>query len=385
MMTHNDQLMLYFLKVALGKATTVDLPNATFDKNTLLEAAMKQCITAVVFDGMRQWMAAQPATTVSYDEKVSKLKWMAMAMKAEKKYAKHQKAMAELAELYGQVGIRMMVLKGYGLAQYWPIPAHRGLGDIDIFLTYASDHQCTDTMPAWQRGDEALKQRLGIAIDGSHHHHSVFVYDNLMVENHFDFINVHSHRSNRWIENVFKQLAAESHEELTLDNGAIIAVPSPTLNCLFTARHTAVHFAAEHMNLRQLTDWALLIEHRHADIDWTLFWDMCRKMGMEKFVLCQAFIAIEQLGFDRQLFHIPESQAQFGTKEHTLIMRVLDNILHRTDEGNYGKGIAYIINRAKLWQSNIWKHRIVYKDSVLSTVMTQVKSHLMKPTTFLGE
>ena len=205
-----------------------------------------------------------------------------------------------------------------------------------------------------------------------------------MVENHYDFINVHSHRSNRWIENEFKTLALKGNEEFTFDNGAKLLFPSPLLNCLFVARHNAIHFAAEHLNLRQLLDWALFVEKRHKDIDWNYFWNIAKKMGMEKFVLCMSFISIRQLAFEKDVFHIPNEYEDFQKFNHGLIDKVLDNILHPTDEANDGKGIAYVINRYKLWKSNLWKHRIVYSDSVFSTFCAQIKSHLMKPATIFG-
>lgn len=39
-------------------------------------------------------------------------------------------------------------------------------------------------LPAWRRGDEVICKR-GIAIDYSHHHHSVFSWRGQMVENHY--------------------------------------------------------------------------------------------------------------------------------------------------------------------------------------------------------
>ena len=229
-----------------------------------------------------------------------------------------------------------------------------------------------------------MTEKFGIQIDNSHHHHSVFTYKGIMVENHFDFVNVHSHNSNRWIENEFKTLALKGNEEFIFDNGAKLLFPSPLLNCLFIARHNAIHFAAEHLNLRQLLDWALFVEKRHKDIDWNYFWNIAKKMGMEKFVLCMAFIAIRQLAFEKDVFHIPNEYEDFQKYNHGLIDKVLDNILHPTDEDNDGKGIAYVINRYKLWKSNLWKHRIVYSDSVFSTFYAQIKSHLMKPATIFG-
>ena len=49
-------------------------------------------------------------------------------------------------------------------------------------------------------------------IDSSHHHHTVFYWRDFMVENHYDFVNIHSHKSNRKIETILKKLGQdESH------------------------------------------------------------------------------------------------------------------------------------------------------------------------------
>ena len=289
-----------------------------------------------------------------------------------------------MAAFYREAGYSMMLLKGYGLSKYWPIPNHRLTGDVDIYLMYVDYEGKDKSLPAWKRADKMIREKLGIEVDNSHHHHSVFTYKGVMVENHFDFVNVYSHHSNRWIEKEFKSLALTGCEEYTFENGSKLMFPSPLLNCLFVARHNASHFAAEHLNLRQLLDWALLVENRNKDIDWKYFWNKAKRMGMEKFVLCMVFVAIEQLSFEKGIFHIPDEYADFQKGERKLIDKVFDNIMHPTDVGDYGKGIAYVINRYRLWKKHLWKHRIVYSDSIVSTFCAQIKSHIMKPATILG-
>lgn len=369
--------------MALGKSTKCTLPNA-LEWNMLFDLSMKQCVPSVVLDGLNKSLASEPCQGNKGIGKMDKLKWLSMVLNMERLYTKHENVIAELAAFYQRAGYQMMLLKGYGLSKYWPIPNHRPTGDIDIYLMHMNSDGKEKCQPAWKCADKLMTEKLGIQVDNSHHHHSVFTYKGIMVENHYDFINVHSHRSNRWIEKEFKTLALKGNEEFTFDNGAKLLFPSPLLNCLFVARHNASHFAAEHLNLRQLLDWALFVEERHKDIDWDYFWSMAKKMGMEKFVLCMAFIAIEQLSFEKDTFHIPNEFKDFQKCEHDLIDKVLDNILHPTDEANDGKGIAYVINRYKLWKSNLWKHRIVYSDSVVSTFCAQIKSHLMKPATIFG-
>lgn len=385
MITSNERLLLDLIKVALGKSTKCTLPDA-FDWNTLFDLSIKQCVPSVVLDGLKKTIAfeSSPKKKDLGSGGEGKLKWLGMVLNMERQYAKHESIIAELAAFYREAGYSMMLLKGYGLSKYWPIPNHRPTGDVDIYLMYV-DHEGKDkSLPAWKRADKMMMEKLGIEVDNSHHHHSVFTYKGVMVENHFDFVNVHSHRSNRWIEKEFKSLAMAGCEEYTFENGSKLMFPSPLLNCLFVARHNASHFAAEHLNLRQLLDWALLVENRNKDIDWKYFWNKAKRMGMEKFVLCMAFVAIEQLSFEKSIFHIPEEYADFQKGERKLIDKVFDNIMHSTDVGKYGKGIVYVINRYRLWKKHLWKHRIVYSDSVVSTFCAQIKSHIMKPATILG-
>lgn len=368
--------------MALGKSAECALPNA-LEWSTLFGLSVKQCVPSVVLDGLNKSLvsAALPGKGVAQTDK---LKWLGMLLNMERQYAIHESVVAALAAVYQSAGYRMMLLKGYGLSKYWPIPNHRPTGDIDIYLMYMDSCGKDNCQPAWKCADLMMKEKFGVEIDNSHHHHSVFTYKGIMVENHYDFINVHSHRSNQWIENEFKTLALTGSEEYTFDNGAKLLFPSPLLHCLFVARHNACHFAAEHLNLRQLLDWALFVEKRNEDMDWDYFWSTAKKMGMEKFVLCMAFIAIEQLSFEKSIFHIPDEYMDFQKCEHDLIDKVFDDILHPTDEGNDGKGLVYVVRRFKLWKRNLWKHRIVYSDSVVSTFYAQIKSHLMKPTTIFG-
>lgn len=57
-------------------------------------------------------------------------------------------------------------------------------------------------LPAWKRGDEVIRRR-GIAIDYSHHHHSVFNWNGQMVENHYDIVNRYAGKSGRMEDDMF--------------------------------------------------------------------------------------------------------------------------------------------------------------------------------------
>lgn len=63
------------------------------------------------------------------------------------------------------------------------------VGDVDIYL-----------FGDQEKADKLLQEKLGITIDKSHHHHTVFRFKNETVGNHYDFLNVHVRPSNKRIE-----------------------------------------------------------------------------------------------------------------------------------------------------------------------------------------
>lgn len=383
----DGKLLSELIKVALGKSAGCALPDV-FDWDALYALSMRQSVPSLVWDGVAKCLSANPSrgTGSTWQGKACKLKWLGTVLNMERQYDRHASAIADLAAFYRANGIRMMLLKGYGLSKYWPVPNHRPTGDIDIYLMPLDPHGGKgDHMPVWKRADTVMEEKLGIHADRSHHHHSVFTYRGTMVENHFDFVNVHSHRSNRRIEEDFKRLAPDGYEEETLGNGTAIAYPSPLLNCLFVARHNACHFASDRMSVRQLLDWALLVEKRHRDIDWERFWAMCGKMGMESFVLCMVAIAVERFSFDTAVFHIPAELSASAGEHRALADKVWGDMLRPADGKGRGEGFVYVWRRYKLWRANLWKHRMVYTDGVASTFVAQIISHLMKPSTIFGK
>lgn len=386
MIASNEKLLLELIKVALGKSNECVLPNA-LDWNALFDLSMKQCVPALVLDGLSMCLkkegTAQTVDVFGQKNKLCKFKWMGVVLQMEKLYAFHERVIADLADFYEKAGFRMMLLKGYGLSKYWPEPKHRPVGDVDIYLLEKEGMKQDGDLPVWKRADAILQDVLNIKPDNSHHHHSVFTYKGVMVENHYDFVNVNSHRSNRWIEKEFKSLAASEHGVYAFKNGVEVFLPSDLLNVLFVARHNACHFAAEGMNLRQVLDWALLVEKCGDGVDWQRFWTMCVKMGMENFVLCMTEICVERLGFSREIFRVPLCFADFSEKNGDLIEGVMEDIFHPYKPKSK-KGFAYIMSRFDLWKKNLWKHNMVYSDGVISTFFVQLLSHLMKPATILG-
>lgn len=322
------------------------LSDADIDWERLFRAAVRQGVAGLAYDRLNSLDARPPRPVV--------LQWAATVAAMEQRYRRYERALMHLRTFYKSQGIDMLVLKGYRLCRLWPVPEHRPTGDIDIYLG-----------PRWREADQLVSDKLGIALDHSHHHHTVFHFEGEMVENHYDFFNVHAHRSTPRIERRMKELAAQGDREL--------------LHLLFVCRHAGVHFASNALSLRQALDWAFLARHVSDEQVWQTFYSDAQWMGMLPFVLCLNAVCIDYLGFPPAIFHSGQKA------DPALVRRQIYDILHPVDAGLERRGVRFVAHRFRVWRTNLWKHRMVYTDTPLSTFAYQLVSHIMKPRSITGK
>lgn len=255
------------------------------DWDAIEALATEQGLSAVMVDGIEM---------LPEDKRSPKqvlLQWIGETLQAfEYRYELYSRAISEMAAFYNEHGYKMMLLKGYACSLDWPKPEHRPCGDIDI----------------WQFGqqkeaDVTLAKEKCIEIDNSHHHHSVFYWRDFMVENHYDFINVHAHKSSRELEMVFKELGADDTYFVVL-YGEKVYLPSPNLHALFLLRHSVAHFASTSITLRQVLDWAFFVEKHTKEVDWGWLMRKLEEFHMIDFFNCINAICVEELGFASSIF-----------------------------------------------------------------------------------
>lgn len=348
-MTRTQQLMTYLIRVAIGNDNPINLGHVDWDD--LLAISTNQNVISIVCDGLQKLHDAGCLKI-----RISKRMLMAM-MQQESEYAMQENAMFNLSAFYAKYGIRMMVLKGWELSQNYPIPKHRHCSDIDIYL-----------FGDYRKGDSLLAEKLGIHADNSHHHHTIFSFEGVSVENHYDFVNIHAHRSARKVDALLKEIAQRNYRKND------IHIPSAEFNAIFVLYHAAIHFAATEISLRNVLDWGLFVERHYEEVDWDRHWKFCEAMNMHKFLLAMNDICVKHFGFPSEHFKTG------GNSE--LTERVFHEILQPEFSIKNGHGIfPYIKSRFIKWRANSWKHKIVYPESLTETFFQQVWAHLLKPAT----
>ena len=360
-----SQIVMHLIRVALRNNPNLDhsvLHSAPIEWDEVYRYAAAQGVMAIVWDGLVELQKQGVIDGSIQPSRELRLRWAFNVEKVEKRYKKQVSALTQLSHILSEYDIRVAPLKGYGLSLCYPIPEHRSCSDIDIWL-----------FGEQKRADAILRTKHNIQIDEDEHHHTVFYINGVMVENHYDFLNIHAHHSSRDIERQLKQLSNETSEVITT-NDATIYLPSANCHALFLLRHAASHFAAAEIVLRHILDWGLFVKRYHRDIDWVWLRNTCREQQME-----QLFDALNALA--AELCDIDIALMPGTTRRPKLEERILNDILRpEFSKKRPEKGLIRIIwFKLQRWWANRWKHRLVYRDGLVHSFITQSWSHLLKP------
>ena len=218
--------------------------------------AARHGVKAVAWDGVMML----PEDLRGYDD--LRIVWGLDVEGYEDVYRRYCEVASELTELYRQQGIGTVVLKGVGFSTYYPTPSHREGGDIDIY-TYSLDRSAMSDAEANELADEVMR-RMGIVVDVEHcEKHSEFVYKDISIENHKRFLATEIiddlERTDEYLHRVL------APEEVTLEGGYKVMVPSEAFNRLFMAYHASQHFA-DGLVIHHLYDWACTLRRCGGDI-----------------------------------------------------------------------------------------------------------------------
>ena len=134
-LTRIENIVFALLKMSLHGSVNIDV-----DWKNISQEEWEQCfllsakhgVMALAWDGM-QYVASECNLSRNL-----KLKWAIAVHNYEEKYKQYCQTAAELSEMFAEHGIEMIQIKGVGLSSYYPIPAHREGGDIDIY-TYSTN------------------------------------------------------------------------------------------------------------------------------------------------------------------------------------------------------------------------------------------------------
>lgn len=261
-------------------------------------------------------------------------------------------------------GIEPVLLKGQGVAKYYPMPELRQCGDIDVYVgqdNFAKACKVIGEMssPEDHQGD----------IPSLKHFHTRIGHA---------FIEIHRYTDVYWpkrYDRVYQKISdAGMHSDLVPLDFAGVPVMSPSVdfNVFFIFNHFWHHFIADGVGLRQLCDWVRLMHANHGKINLDYLSDVLGKMRLMKEWQVFGYIAVNTLGLpaDEMPFYDPKYKK---TAEKVLELIML--------EGNFGKENMKGYNRPKGYVAGKWysfKKRFGRNLRVLSIFPIESLRHITK-------
>jgi hypothetical protein len=158
-----------------------------------------------------------------------------------------------------KAGIQPVLMKGAGLAAFYPEPQYRAWGDIDLYVGPDQYHPACAAMRA------VFPDALKFDEELDHYKHYNLIADGVSIEIHRVTVGLQHPVDARRYARMEARGMADS-QELKV-NGYGVRVPEPTFNALLVMLHAWEHMTTQGANVRQLCDLALLLHHYAADID----------------------------------------------------------------------------------------------------------------------
>lgn len=337
-LTHPQQMLIALLKLALWNRVP---DKVLFEKandliwNEVYILSAYQGVKAIVFDGILLLSEElQPPRSI-------KLKWAVNVEAIEHRYEQELAVANEIADIFTKNNIKILLFKGIGLAQYYPLPQHREFGDIDFYL-----------FGKQEEGDRlliqsgAVEEKYNIQIPK----HTGLQYKRIPLENHKYFL---SNNVAALEKRLLETVSGDKPLSSRLVNNALF--PSPDFNVLFMVCHTFGHFLAGHLLLRDLCDWTLFLKANKGAIDFVTWRRLITESCFIKFADALTALSVKYLEFDLELAPPFESNPII---EDRIMQESFNPLLFpKTEKQTFLKIIGF---KMKLLESQKWKYKELF-------------------------
>ncbi len=263
-MDNHQTALLELVKNALFK-TPLDIPE-DIDWDALYEESVNQTVVSLIAGSVPKEHSARFEGT--------RLRYRAQYMKI-----LFEQNM--LAALLSENHIPMMIIKGIGAARYYPVPADRVMGDIDVLVPVGD----------YERAKDLLLNHQYSFDHEDENRHAAYFKNGICIELHFCF-STDCPELNDYLTGSFSDIQ-------TLEiNGFRFPILPEAVNGLLILAHIRHHILADGLGLRHLTDWEMFV-HAHPDADfWRgTFLPMAEACGLTDFAtivtrLCGKYLAL---------------------------------------------------------------------------------------------
>ena len=353
------------------------------DWNSVLTIAQKQNVVCVAFDGIQKCFSVENTTKEDIGMTMPMMaNWIKINNSNKDRYNLHEVIFHGLVDTFEKHGIELLLLKGLGVSKLYPVPSSRTCGDIDIFPRWIDGKKLNEQGLEACEFIDKFAENKHISVEHENPKHSVFVLQNVTIENHASFMDVESIPFEREIEKTLTDyineeglISVTDMEYASLTQQEHSACPtmktlSPNANYIFLLRHMAKHFRAyQSLNLRQIMDFGVFLNYYRDELDI----EKIRQNIIEfKHVLINDLmvtIAEKFTGYDLGFALIEPSKVYPKDQD-----RIIDDIFHGKHSYSVKQNNSFLYSIIIMLRQH-WKHKYI-PDSFLERSLYAVKRAL---------
>lgn len=258
----------------------------------------QQCdvsIDAQEWEGIRQFASEQALdgimpdallylTEGSMPHKAMKMRMIAMQMKVVQANEHMNDVLLEFTAELTRRSIPYVLMKGQGVASLYPQPLHRVSGDIDLYVPMEYYHTVNKGMMAYG-GKRSHETRM----------HIDYIAKGVVWELHHGIYYFQKDVRNTIFNRLMAEAMAEAPVFASVGEGKVRVLPA-TMNVLLLLAHILDHFYCEGVGLRQLCDYALLLDREYANIDRDRLEKALEDLSMTRTYRVMGALCVKHLG-----------------------------------------------------------------------------------------
>lgn len=241
-------------------------------------------------------------------------------------------------------GVESVLLKGQGLARYYPKPELRQCGDIDLYVGQENYAKAYDVFKPMASEIDDRK-----AMDVGKHYHVSF--GRIMVEVH-RYCNEYPSKK---LDAVFQAASKEGlgRDTVAFDfDGVRVDTPADTFNAFYVFDHLFHHFLTSGIGFRQICDWMRFLHVKGSSVNQAKLKQLLEDMDLMKPWKAFGCLLSDVLGMPSEEF--PFYDPSYSGKVAPVVRRILE-------EGNFGKerdvfkkrGKIYLLNKTRSFLAHI--------------------------------
>lgn len=268
-----------------------------------------------------------------------KLKYLGLCQLIEQRNEAMNRFIAELVKRMQEAGIKVVLVKGQGVAQCYERPLWRAAGDIDFMLD-VENYQKAKAMlsPMATHVETEDKPRL----------HQGMKFEPWTVELHGTMHTGVSKRINRVIDEVQREVCTQGSVRSWNNGGVEVMLPSAGKDALLIFTHFINHFYGSGIGLRQVCDWCRLLWTYREQIDIELLQSRLKAMGLLTTWKAFAALSVEHLGMTEEAMPLYEKSKSYSRKAKCICKFILEtgDLGHNKDQSyrtKYPKRVANVV------------------------------------------